>query len=700
MYGSTRYVDSYSSCVSTASAHSFGNEDPSTFESRRKEWSSSQKGLIIVKAVVVLGILFVANFAIQTRESSHAMIQGKFSTRIQTSMHLRLYNSIYPNDPDLTAASYPFLEVGLLAEPQRKTTIEITMKDVSHGNCSYDIKLEVGGGPWDDIPNVVTARDFTATGNLSRSDEPGVMLGVVKFPSPGKYSSIIVCESFDGPYGPVESTLSSDIMVYYIRRELRTISDHDRKAFLHCFKTMMSVDSETGQKLYGRHFHPLDTFEIMHLDNAGTRNVDHFHDGMGLATQHMAMSAAFELSMQSILPWVALPYWDYTLDQHYYRIQSDLDGVGDEESSIFRTSKLFTAKWFGNTDSESHIVTEGPFAYQEVPRNYNYSVHSPYGFLRAPWNINPNKYVTRYHKICGEKVDRVVDGEPSALQWPTCASHFEYTNTDDEASWIDWSLYIGYLPHGPVHSWIGGVGGQCETAWDELVERGLITMDHLRNLKFYSFLMLKNMWRYGVINTPKYCSRDASPSQCMWKCSTNHSVFNDEYVSEFFSEYIGLNEGPNSTTVINRVLCETPFWPGDQLEAASPVDISFWPIHPTIERLLQYRSLIRPFITVGWPTKKNATCFTSTSKCKGHNPEDLTYFKTVYFDISNQTYVTSSLTNEEIRVASIPNNSYALSYVYDNFRWEHCNGTIRYGKTISFKEVDENSKATTLSALG
>ena len=62
-------------------------------------------------------------------------------------------------------------------------------------------------------------------------------------------------------------------------------------------------------------------------------------------------------------------------------------------------SDLFTKYFFGATDSKIHSVTEGRFAFQEVPRSFEFAVHSPYGFLRAPWNINPSKYVTRYHKV-------------------------------------------------------------------------------------------------------------------------------------------------------------------------------------------------------------------------------------------------------------------------------------------------------------
>ena len=54
---------------------------------------------------------------------------------------------------------------------------------------------------------------------------------------------------------------------------------------------------------------------------------------------------------------------------------------------------------------------------------------SPYGFLRAPWNLNPSPYVSRYHKNCGE--------DPSSMySWPTCMNHWALTFK--KKTWYDW----------------------------------------------------------------------------------------------------------------------------------------------------------------------------------------------------------------------------------------------------------------------
>jgi len=55
----------------------------------------------------------------------------------------------------------------------------------------------------------------------------------------------------------------------------------------------------------------------------------------------------------------------------------------------------------------------------QVSRDYSAATNSPRGFLRAPWNVNPSSYVTRYHSILGS--DEV--SESSAVQMcPICLS--------------------------------------------------------------------------------------------------------------------------------------------------------------------------------------------------------------------------------------------------------------------------------------
>lgn len=59
---------------------------------------------------------------------------------------------------------------------------------------------------------------------------------------------------------------------------------------------------------------------------------------------------------------------------------------------------------------------------------------------------------------------------------------------------------------------------------------------------------------------------------------------------------------------------------GDQLESASPMDPSFWPIHPTIERLYSLKKLRGYFTDESWPSIGTSSY---GEDCTGHNADDV-----------------------------------------------------------------------------
>jgi len=70
------------------------------------------------------------------------------------------------------------------------------------------------------------------------------------------------------------------------------------------------------------------------------------------------------------------------------------------------------------------------------------------------------------------------------LVWPTCASHLGLSTSLRYSDWYSWSWASGYMPHGPVHSWVGGVGGgDAEATYDAMLDEGLITESQARQLK-------------------------------------------------------------------------------------------------------------------------------------------------------------------------------------------------------------------------
>ena len=110
------------------------------------------------------------------------------------------------------------------------------------------------------------------------------------------------------------------------------------------------------------------------------------------------------------------------------------------------------------------------------------------------------------------------------------------------------------------------------------------------------------MFRAGFLACPAYCALDTPMSEC--KCTCPHedeNVLSGYYlevldqIMEGRMDYRARGPGNDISTSIYRMLCNngTDLAPvmGDSLESASPGDISFWPTHPTVDRLFQWRRL-------------------------------------------------------------------------------------------------------------
>jgi hypothetical protein len=131
------------------------------------------------------------------------------------------------------------------------------------------------------------------------------------------------------------------------------------------------------------------------------------------------------------------------------------------------------------------------------------------------------------------------------------------------------------------------------------------------------------------------------------------------------------------------------------LEAASPIEASFWPIHPTLDRLLQYKDMVKPFTTKEWAAEGDDVCVYYErpvadpdddgveTNCEGHHAYDLTFWRTVSYDSTTGAYVKSYLTNQELRNKILPSTeAYGMPYIYDNFLWEHCDSVGVHFKKI------------------
>lgn len=136
----------------------------------------------------------------------------------------------------------------------------------------------------------------------------------------------------------------------YIRREIRSLTDDDRISVFNAMKTLYATNQTTGQALYGDKYYSAEYFAYKHLSGAGTIDCDHWHDGAGIAVNHIGVTLQYEQSLQSIDPSISLPYWDYGMDRYIY---ADYDSYADYP--------IFTADWFGEIRSSKmdHTIADG-----------------------------------------------------------------------------------------------------------------------------------------------------------------------------------------------------------------------------------------------------------------------------------------------------------------------------------------------------
>lgn len=126
-------------------------------------------------------------------------------------------------------------------------------------------------------------------------------------------------------------------------------------------------------------------------------------------------------------------------------------------------------------------------------------------------------------------------------------------------------------------------------------------------------------------------------------------------------------------------------------QASSPLDPTFWLMHPTMERLWQFSVLTGSVKDMNWPDDdveitlpdgSQTTYYLSTTYagCFGHHGSDVFPFGLLDSDVDGFQVRTqirghsdggNTLTNREAMAALDPRAN-SLTYIYDNFKWDHC----------------------------
>jgi hypothetical protein len=272
----------------------------------------------------------------------------------------------------------------------------------------------------------------------------------------------------------------------------------------------------------------------------------------------------------------------------------------------------------------------------------------------------------------------------------------------DMDNYAEYLVYNAYTAHAGVHLMIGGAGGgtaSCED-WSMLTE--LIGENKVNDMKAKSTFAMRNVWRSDLCTEPssEKCDgsvKDGDTSECKLVCkgceleqftTDQKAALNMLWIHDFNK----LTE-EEQERVTRKVFCDSKVLMGEHIEGASAVDVSFWPIHPTMERLIQYKQLVHPFTDYTWDARPYETTWNSECKwgmqfdtdCLGHAMNDATVGKMQFLNEDSGEYETKHLTNQEILSATKPAHTSKLSYVYDNFDYTHCES-----EGIIFKKIPKN----------
>jgi hypothetical protein len=465
---------------------------------------------------------------------------------------------------------------------------------------------------------------------------------------------------------------SATALCLYVRREIQSLTESDLEETMDAMYTLWHVDEETGQKSYGQYYHSAEYYTQAHHFNAAQKESDHIHEGVGFIAQHIKISNAFEKSMQSVNPKVTLPYWDFTRDA--------MKGLSLFDTPVFSETMFGTivapsdTKWgfrYSADDMNDVYIPDGRWAKLKALKN-TYAdfenLGNPFGYLRGPWNLNPSPYVSRF--------------AIAAPPLPTCDAYYEGLTMSEYSLFLQWAPFD---PHAPIHGGAGGIFG-CDKL-DQLRDMGLINDEQAQRTICAEWgFTIKDLYRGNYITPKSDCSYSKLTEEgisCGFECNADSYDEIPRKLSNLIQGVQGrLDLSTEQWETWREFLCEGDGYKvfvGDHLESASTYDPSFWPMHPTLERLVQFKFMGRMMDSWSWPTEAKNTCDKANCVmegvfgnydqcCYGHYEGD----QMLDFTAGNtNSYV--GPTNGQTMLDTDPTaDTYSMPYIYEHFNWDHC----------------------------
>lgn len=685
--------------ISYGSIHYEDDHSPRRMN-ERSSWSKFVSVALLMTASV--GGVFVLTW--NSVDISSPIVAKNFGS-VVASDALSFTASNEYGDTKSSKFAYPFLDDALLAEPYKTALFAIT--NAGQG-CSYG---------WSITDSAESILDSGVTDDASFETS--------EFKTVGQYIlSVTESDCDDISFARVAE---QKIWVKYVRRELTTLTDDDREAFLDAMSTLWEVSTVDGQKIYGSRYKSLHYFASIHNDAGANSVCDEFHGGAGFVNNHMMLGAFLEQSMQLVDPSTCLHYMEYTkyfsMDAFIGHMENQLDGG--------TWTELLTDKWFGSNDPYSGEILDGRWASAQVPRvdTTFYEIHggnrsgtwfpneekalreggagmhmmNPYGLLRSPWNWNPSTFVTRYNNI--NRISNIYQIE----------KFYRYMYSGDSCTNLQ-QFVVGIVVggtlsnfmehcedniHGIIHFTFGGVGGDNAYAVNQKLQQdyGFTETDLIviaRNAQtfvknVYPFYFNNEKWETGnSMEYPVSCTdlpwdsatetlrTTSEPGSSDAKCSLNREYYcaSDENMSLLLKYHEMLYRGSPIASMDLATKCEVmdliisrAAFDGEMAGSGAALDPLFWVAHGAVERIMQ-KAIFSNVLT-------DSAYSSSDEHCSGHmNTGTKSWLEGFYF--TDESVVVEELTNVEIgNILNPVTDEYRdyVNFVYDLADYDYCEGS-------------------------
>ncbi len=287
-------------------------------------------------------------------------------------------------------------------------------------------------------------------------------------------------------------------------------------------------------------------------------------------------------------------------------------------------------------------------------------------------NGNPSPYVSRFSAY--------------TTSLPTCLDFYTWLQQDSLA---DFLVGSPQSPHASTHGAIGSIYG-CDTL-DSLTEAGIILDATAQaSLCMKWGFRLKELYRQNRLTTWAECSystNDAgliTDTNCGVTCSDEDGMMSTLLPKALGEEYLADNLTDSQLETIRVFMCDGDafkIYMGDHIESASPVDPSFWSIHPSLERTMHAKILAGSFTDLTWANNPKLDYVCDKSSCyedgvlSAWDECCVGHFENSQFPdfVSGDKTAGIGLTNRQILSQGNPSSSkYSLPYIYSNLEWSHC----------------------------